>query len=91
MPQAIWSSPVIPVPKPGWRGFQLVTDISAVNSRTNTCPFHTPNAEARMTALSHAGYFAKLDLFKGYWKFPLSQASHEIYTMVTGGCLFSLT
>ncbi|CAM9729574.1 unnamed protein product [Discosporangium mesarthrocarpum] len=63
VPQAIWSSPAMPVPKSGRRGYRLVTDYSAVNSRTEWSPFPMPSMEAMMAAITGAGCFAKLDLF----------------------------
>ncbi|CAM9807794.1 unnamed protein product [Discosporangium mesarthrocarpum] len=60
-PQAIWSSPATPIPKPGRRGYRLVTDYSAVNSRTERSPFPMPNMKAMMAAITGAECFAKLD------------------------------
>ncbi|CAM9853139.1 unnamed protein product, partial [Discosporangium mesarthrocarpum] len=84
-----WSSSAMPVPKPGSRGYRLVADYRAVNSRTKRNPFPMPNMEPMMAAITGAGCFPKLDLFKGYWQFPLSGPGQEIYTLVTSEGLYS--
>ncbi|CAM9563794.1 unnamed protein product [Discosporangium mesarthrocarpum] len=77
------------IPKPERRGYRLVTDYTAVTSRTERSPFPTPNMKAMMAAITGGGCFAKLDLFKGYWQFPLSGPGQEIHTLVTGESLYS--
>ncbi|CAN0489230.1 unnamed protein product, partial [Discosporangium mesarthrocarpum] len=88
-PRAIWSSPAIPAPKPGGRGFWLVTDFRAINSRTENCPFPMPNAEAMTIALSQQATLSKWICSRATGN-PLSQGGQDIYTMVTEG-LFSPT
>ncbi|CAN0416964.1 unnamed protein product, partial [Discosporangium mesarthrocarpum] len=89
-PGAIWSSPAMPVPKPGGRGFRLVTYFGAINSRTENCPFPMPNAEAMTIALSQQAASSKWICSRATVN-PLSQGGQEIYTMVTGEGLFSPT
>ncbi|CAM9952527.1 unnamed protein product [Choristocarpus tenellus] len=88
-PQAVWRSPLLPLPKPEGQGYRLVTDFSALNSRIESCIFPMPNLKAMATKLQDMACFAKLDLFKGCWQFLLCEMGQEIFTMVTGEGLFS--
>ncbi|CAM9779925.1 unnamed protein product [Discosporangium mesarthrocarpum] len=69
VPQAIWSSPAMPIPKPGRRGYRLVTDYSSIISRAERSPSPMSNMEAMMAAITGAGCFAKLDLFTGNFRY----------------------
>ena len=83
-----WASPAFAVPKPGG-GYRLVIDFREVNSRSVAITWPMPPQDEILTRLSKGRYFLKLDLFKGFWGFPLAESSQEIFTFMTGDGTFT--
>ena len=50
-----------------------------------------PDQEELFSKLSHAKYFTKVDLSKGYWQVPMSETSKQLTAFLTPDGLFQFT
>lgn len=71
-----WSSPIIPVPKPGG-AVRLCIDFRGVNQLTSQDTYPLPRIDDLLAHVSAAKYLTTLDLSKGYHQIPLDQETRE--------------
>ena len=80
-----WLSPVFVVPKPNGK-LRMTIDLCAVNKQTLPKVFPPPplpDLEAAPAVLKGAKFFGQYDLFRGYWQFPLDEASQDLLAFLT--------
>lgn len=77
-----WAAPIVIVPKKD-KSIRLCVDYRGLNQQTIFDPQPMPKLEEIINKLGKAKYISKLDLTKGYWQIPLSEAAQEISAFVT--------
>ena len=85
-----FASPIVLVKKPDGSN-RFCADFRKVNRVTIFDAEPIPDQEELFTKLSHAKYFSKIDLSKGYWQVPMSEASKELTAFLTPDGLFQFT
>jgi hypothetical protein len=82
-----WSSPLHMVPKPNgsWRP---CGDYRRLNSVTTADKYPLPNLQDLSTFLHGATVFSKIDLEKGYYQIPMSEADIPKTAIITPFGLF---
>ena len=93
---ATWASPMYPIPKPHQEGvpmlekkLRLVNDVRYPNSQCVRTMWPMPNFETITDRLKGSKYYFVLDLFKGYWQFPMDKLAQEIYSFMTDRGVYS--
>lgn len=71
--------------------FRMTVDSRAVNDRTEDVAWPMPNLEVVLDNLRHAKFYAPFDLTSGYWQFPLSECSQEMFSYLTDQGVFTPT
>ena len=61
----------------------LCVDLRAVNAVTVPSAWPMPNLEVAMQSLRGMRFFAVIDLWQGYWQFPLAEESRETQSIMT--------
>ena len=91
-PNSAWASPALVVKKPGGGGgYRLCVDLRAVNSKTVASAWPMPMFETLADHLKGSACYATLDLWKGYWQFPLAEDKQEIFSFMTHEGVFTPT
>ncbi len=81
----VWGVPVFVVAKPGNKGWRMVADFRAINSRSQPSSLPMPLLEQLLDCTAGAKFFASLDNMKGFNLLPTSRS--DIFTLVTPfGC-----
>ena len=85
-----WASPVLMVKKSNgsWR---MCVDLRRVNERTLTLHWPLPRIDDLIRRTNGAKYFAKFDLLKGYWQFPVAERSIKFFAFVTPFGVYEMT
>ena len=93
---ATWASPMYPIPKPHQEGvpalqkkLRLVNDVRYPNSQCIRTMWPMPNFETLADRLRGSRYYFVLDLFKGYWQFPMDPLAQEVYSFMTDRGVYS--
>ena len=87
--KSLWCSNALVVPK--GKGFRLVNDARVTNSQIMHTQWPMPILEVCLTHLSKKTYFSTIDLFKGYWQFPLHPDSQEYFSFMTHNKVYTPT
>lgn len=83
-PHARYSSPALVVKKPGSVGeYRLCVDVKRPNSLVEATHWPMPHMDVLLRKLSLSSVYAKLDAFKGYWMFPVTEQCGELYSIKT--------
>ncbi len=83
-PHARYASPALVVSKPGRPGeFRLCVDVKRPNSLVTATHWPMPHIDVVLRKLNKSTVFAKLDAFKGYWLFPVTEECGELYSIKT--------
>jgi hypothetical protein len=83
-PSSRWSSPVLIVSKPDKRDeFRVTVDCRYANFQVQPVAGFLPILEVNFHHLEKAAWFSSLDVFKGFWQFPLAEESQEVYSFLT--------
>lgn len=77
-----WSSPIVPVTKPGG-AVRLCVDYRKLNSVTVPDPYYIPLIDEILDQVGEATFLSKLDLSKGFYQVPLAKAAQEKSAFVT--------
>ncbi len=85
-----WSSAAHPVSKPGKPGeYRLTVDYKAVNMKLVATAYPSPVLETLIQMIGLSCFFATLDLFKGFWQFPLDESSQDFFSFQTPHGVFT--
>ena len=85
-----WASAAHPVSKPGSPGeFRFTADFKAINKKLEVTAYPAPVLEALIQLIGVAMIFATLDLFKGFWQFPLDESCQEYFSVQTPDGVFT--
>jgi len=87
--ESLWCSNALVVPK--GNGFCLVNDCRVTNSQIMHTQWPMPILEVCLMHLSGKQYFSTIDLFKGYWQFPLHPDSQEYFSFMTHNKVYTPT
>jgi len=87
--KSLWCSNALVVPK--GKGFRLVNDARYTNANIMHTQWPMPILEVCLTHLSKKKYFSTIDLFKGYWQFPLHEDSQEYFSFMTHNKVYTPT
>ena len=63
--------------------YRMCVDLRAVNAVTISSAWPMPMLEAVLQSLEGSTCYATLDLWKGYWQFPLAEHAREIHSLMT--------
>ena len=85
-----YSSPIVLVSKKD-NTYRFCVDFRALNRITVFDAEPMPDVDALFARLSGHKYFSRLDLSKGYWQVPLSQAARPLTAFQTPMGLFQFT
>ncbi|XP_041470756.1 uncharacterized protein LOC121420251 [Lytechinus variegatus] len=85
-----FASPIVLVKKPDGSN-RFCVDYRRLNQITVFDAEPIPDQEELFTKLSHARYFTKLDLSKGYWQVPMSESAKHLTAFLTPDGLFQFT
>lgn len=77
-----WSNPIVPVRKPDG-SVRLCADYRKLNKVTLPDPYCMPLIEELLNVVGQASYLSKLDLSKGFYQVPLSDAAREKSAIIT--------
>ncbi|XP_050984340.1 uncharacterized protein LOC127176618 isoform X2 [Labeo rohita] len=69
-----WSSPIVMVPKPDGT-LRFCNDFRRLNEISEFDSYPMPRVDELLDRLGRARYISTLDLTKGYWQVPLSEAA----------------
>uniref|UniRef100_A0A8C1YTF7 Gypsy retrotransposon integrase-like protein 1 n=1 Tax=Cyprinus carpio TaxID=7962 RepID=A0A8C1YTF7_CYPCA len=69
-----WSSPIVMVPKPDGT-LRFCNDFCRLNEVSEFDGYPMPRVDELLDRLGRARYISTLDLTKGYWQIPLSEAA----------------
>ena len=86
---SLWCSNALVVPK--GNGFRLVNDARTTNAQIMHTQWPMPILEVCLMHLSGKQYFSTIDLFKGYWQFPLHPDSQEYFSFMTHNKVYTPT
>ncbi|OIR56668.1 MAG: uncharacterized protein A8A55_2583 [Amphiamblys sp. WSBS2006] len=78
-----WSSPVVIIEKQITKKMRLCVDYRRVNEQTTDEVYPIPTVNDLLNEVREAKYFSTIDIIKGYWQVPMSQAHKEKTTFVT--------
>ena len=84
------ASPIVLVKKPDGSN-RFCVDYRKLNKVTIFDSEPIPDQEELFTKVSHANYFTKIDLSKGYWQVPMSENSKHLTAFLTPDGLFQFT
>lgn len=73
-PSALWSSPIVTVPKPGTTNFRLTVDLRGLNAKNFPIQSAMPHLESKLQDVARNTCFANIDLVQDYWQVSLSKA-----------------
>ena len=85
-----FASPIVLVKKPDGSN-RFCVDFRRLNRVTVFDAEPIPDQEELFSKLSHAKYFTKVDLSKGYWQVPMSETSKQLTAFLTPDGLFQFT
>ena len=71
-----WSSPIVLIPKPDGTE-RFCNDFRKLNEISNFDAYPMPRVDELMERLGPARFISTLDLTKGYWQVPLTEAAKE--------------
>jgi len=83
-----WCSPVVLVPKKDDPKLRFCVNFSKLNAVSAFDPYPMPRVDELIERLGHANFLTTLDLCKGYWQVPLTEASKDLTTFRVPGGLF---
>lgn len=83
-----WCSPVVLVPKKDDPKMRFCVNFSKLNAVSAFDPYPMPRVDELIERLGHANFLTTLDLCKGYWQVPLTEASKDLTTFRVPGGLF---
>jgi hypothetical protein len=89
-PNSEWAAPALIVRKPTG-GLRLCVDLRGVNDATVPSVWPMPNLECVLQSLEGTTCYATLDLWKGYWQFPLAEEKQECFSFMTHEGIFTPT
>ena len=89
-PDSAWASAALPVRKPD-NTYRLCVDLRAVNALTIPSVWPMPHLEIVLQNLRGMRFFATLDLWQGYWQFPLDENSRDCQSIMTHEGVFTPT
>ena len=84
------ASPIVLVKKPDGSN-RFCVDYRKLNKVTIFDAEPIPDQDELFTKVSHANYFTKIDLSKGYWQVPMSENSKPLTAFLTPDGLFQFT
>ena len=94
--QATYASPMIPIPKPHQehlprlqKALRYIVDVRYPNSQCDLAVYPMPNFEALLEQLNGSQFYFVLDLFKGYWQFPLDELAQKLFSFMTDKGVYS--
>ena len=90
-PHSAWAAPVLVVPKPAGRGYRFCVDLRGPNSCTTRVNWPMPVLDVVLQKLEGSTCYAVLDLYSGYWQFPLSEESQEYHSFRTDSGIYTPT
>src|SRR5438552_3700952 len=76
--KSLWCSNALVVPK--GKGFRMANDARYTNAHILHTQWPMPILEVCLMHLSKKQFFSTIDLFKGYWQFPLHEDSQEYFS-----------
>ncbi|KAJ0392214.1 hypothetical protein P43SY_008832 [Pythium insidiosum] len=88
--QSRWVCIAIPVRKKGViEDYRIVIDYRPANIRTIPIAGAMPNLSIVVVKLKGARFFAKFDLFKGFWQLMLDEESQEIFSFMVDDTVYT--
>ena len=90
-PQAVCASVAMAFPRGPGKRYRLVADFSPINGQCELVPGPMKNPEIEVEKCAGSKAFCTMDCLQGYWKCPLAEEVHELFTFVTQEGLFSPT
>ena len=83
--------PGVPMDAPIMKQYRMTVDLRAVNACVEPMHQPLPSLDVVISHLRGAGYFASLDLFKGFWQSPLHENSQELHSIMTDEGIYTPT
>eukprot|EP00736_Rhodelphis_marinus_P010119 Rmarinus@m.1922 len=88
--ESVYASPVVLVRKPD-SSLRLCVDLSVVNQLIESSPYPLPRLQQLFLYLNGKRFYAVLDLFKGFWQFPIDESCQEFFSFVTPDGIYTPT
>jgi transposase InsO family protein len=88
-PSSTWGSAALVLPKAGG-GWRVVVDLRAVNKCLEPVALQLPEHRDQQRRLAGSRFFGKVDLLKGFWQIPVSEAAQSIFSIVTPFGVFAV-
>ncbi|KAJ0389841.1 hypothetical protein P43SY_011180 [Pythium insidiosum] len=88
--QSRWACAAIPIRKKGpEEDYRIVVDVRPTNVQTVPIAGVMPNILMVILKVKGAVYFAKFDLFKGFWQLLLHEDSREIFSFIINDTVYT--